>query len=443
MKEPIKGFSKLSKAAKLEWLTQNNFENPEETLELFQGYWHNDENVQRKHDDFIENTMTNYYMPFGVAPNFQINGRLYTLPMAIEESSVVAAAAKSASYWMARGGFKTEVLSTEKIGHVHFMYEGDASALFRDFTSLELELREATKELTANMEARGGGITSIELVDKTDDLDYYYQLEVCFETCDSMGANFINSNLEEMAKRLESFAASHSELEENKLEVVMRILSNYTPKCIVRASVSCPVTDLASEGTSGEDFARKFKRAIDIANAEPYRATTHNKGIMNGIDALIIATGNDFRAVEAACHTYASKSGQYRSLTHCKVEDGIFTYWIEIPLALGVVGGLTKLHPLVVKALEMLGKPNAEELMGIVAVSGLAQNFAALRALVTTGIQKGHMKMHLMNILNQLEATAEEKVHIAEYFKDKVPHHREVVNYFCNLRGVPVPKVGS
>lgn len=114
MKEPIKGFSKLSKAAKLEWLTQNNFENPEETLELFQGYWHNDENVQRKHDDFIENTMTNYYMPFGVAPNFQINGRLYTLPMAIEESSVVAAAAKSASFWMARGGFKTEVVSTER-----------------------------------------------------------------------------------------------------------------------------------------------------------------------------------------------------------------------------------------------------------------------------------------------------------------------------------------
>lgn len=443
MKEPIKGFSKLSKAAKLEWLTQNNFENPEETLQLFQGYWHNDENVQRKHDDFIENTMTNYYMPFGVAPNFQINGRLYTLPMAIEESSVVAAAAKSASYWMARGGFKTEVVSTEKIGHVHFMYEGDASAMFRDFESLEVELRAATKELTANMEARGGGITSIELVDKTADLDHYYQLEVCFETCDSMGANFINSNLEEMAKSLERFAAAHSELEQSKLEVVMRILSNYTPKCIVRASVSCPVSDLASEGTSGEDFARKFKRAIDIANAEPYRATTHNKGIMNGIDALIIATGNDFRAVEAACHTYASKSGQYRSLTHCKVEEGIFTYWIEIPLALGVVGGLTKLHPLVVKALEMLGKPNAEELMGIVAVSGLAQNFAALRALVTTGIQKGHMKMHLMNILTQLEATAEEKVHIAEYFKDKVPHHREVVNYFCNLRGVPVPKVGS
>lgn len=443
MKEPIKGFSKLSKAAKLEWLTQNNFENPEATLELFQSYWHNDATVQKKHDDFIENTMTNYYMPFGVAPNFQINGKLYTLPMAIEESSVVAAAAKSASYWMARGGFKTEVVSTEKIGHVHFMYEGDASPLFDDFKALEEQLRAATKELTANMEARGGGITSITLVDKTVKLDHYYQIEVCFETCDSMGANFINSNLEEMAKSLEAFAGAHQDLNEDKLEVVMRILSNYTPNCIVRASVSCPIDDLASEGTSGEDFARKFKRAIAIANAEPYRATTHNKGIMNGIDALIIATGNDFRAVEAACHTYASKSGQYRSLTHCSIDNGTFTYWIEIPLALGVVGGLTKLHPLVVKALEMLDKPNAEELMGIVAVSGLAQNFAALRALVTTGIQKGHMKMHLMNILNQLEATPEEKVIVANYFKDKVPHHREVVNYFCNLRGVPEPKVGG
>jgi hydroxymethylglutaryl-CoA reductase len=123
------------------------------------------------------------------------------------------------------------------------------------------------------------------------------------------------------------------------------------------------------------------------------------------------------------------------------VENGIFTFWIEIPLALGVVGGLTKLHPLVVRSLEMLGKPNAEELMGIVAVSGLAQNFAALRALVTTGIQKGHMKMHLMNILTQLEATPEEKIQVANFFKDKVPHHREVVNYFCALRGVPVPKV--
>ena len=441
MKEPIKGFSKLSKAAKLEWLVQNNFSNPDDAREVFTTYWHADEALQKRHDEFIENTMSNYYMPYGVAPNFKINNRLYTIPMAIEESSVVAAASKSAQFWLERGGFKAEVLSTEKIGHVHFMYDGDAAPLFENFDALERSLRKATAELTANMEARGGGITSIRLIDATDRLDNYYQLEVTFETCDSMGANFINSNLEEMAKTLETFAEKQNGLERERLEVVMRILSNYTPKCLVRASVSCPVEDLASEGVSAEEFARKFKRAVDIAHAEPYRATTHNKGIMNGIDAVIIATGNDFRAVEAAAHTHASQGGHYKSLTHCTVENGIFTFWIEIPLALGVVGGLTKLHPLVVKSLEMLGNPGAEELMGIVAVSGLAQNFAALRALVTTGIQKGHMKMHLMNILTQLEATAEEKVQVAEYFKDKVPHHRDVVNYFCTLRGIPVPKV--
>jgi hydroxymethylglutaryl-CoA reductase len=436
MKDSIKGFSKLSKAAKLEWLVNNNFADADAARSVLTTYWHEDEALQKRHDEFIENTMSNYYMPYGVAPNFKINGQLYTIPMAIEESSVVAAAAKSAAFWMARGGFKTEVLGTEKIGHVHFMYVGDASAFKEDFSSLEQELRQATAELTANMEARGGGITSIKLIDATERLEDYYQLEVNFETCDSMGANFINSNLEEMAKCLER-------LDANALEVVMRILSNYTPRCLVRASVSCPVEELASEGVSSMEFARKFQRAIAIANAEPYRATTHNKGIMNGIDGVIIATGNDFRAVEAACHTHASRSGSYKSLTGCSVEDDIFTFWIEIPLSLGVVGGLTKLHPLVVKSLEMLGNPDAEELMGIVAVSGLAQNFAALRALVTTGIQKGHMKMHLMNILTQLEATPEEKIHIANYFKDKVPHHREVVNYFCELRGVPVPKVGQ
>ena len=414
--KPIKGFSKLSKEAKLQWLTTNNFEDSEEAQKVFRTYWHEDDDLQKKHDEFIENTMTNYFMPYGVAPNFEINGKLHTIPMAIEESSVVAAASKSASYWKERGGFKVEVISTEKIGHVHFMYEGDATPLFDNIHLLEEQLRTVTAELTANMESRGGGITSITLVDKRPQLAHYFQLEVCFETCDSMGANFINSNLEVMASSLEQFAKDHVQLEANKLEVVMRILSNYTPHCIVKASVSCPIAQLESEGISAAEFARKFKRAIDIANVEPYRATTHNKGIMNGIDAVVIATGNDFRAVEAACHTYASRSGKYESLTHCTIDNDVFTFWIEIPFALGVVGGLTKLHPLVVKSLEMLGKPDARELMGIVAVSGLAQNFAALRALVTTGIQKGHMKMHLMNILTQLEATLEEKQEIAAFF---------------------------
>jgi hydroxymethylglutaryl-CoA reductase len=174
---------------------------------------------------------------------------------------------------------------------------------------------------------------------------------------------------------------------------------------------------------------------VQIAEVEPYRAATHNKGIMNGIDAVILATGNDFRAVEAACHTYAARNGQYSSLTHCDIRDGQFRFWIEIPLSLGTVGGLTQLHPMVKLSLEILGQPGAQELMQIVAASGLAQNFAALRALTTTGIQKGHMKMHLLNILNQLGATETEKELIAHQFSKSVPHHADVVNAFHELRG--------
>jgi hydroxymethylglutaryl-CoA reductase len=290
------------------------------------------------------------------------------------------------------------------------------------------------------MQARGGGITSIDLVDKTADFKDYYQLEVKFETCDSMGANFINSCLERLAEVLTHSIAqedSFTDTEKN-VQIVMRILSNYTPNCLVRAEVSCKIDDLEdTEGVSKQEFAEKFYRAVRIAEIEPYRATTHNKGIFNGIDAVVIATGNDFRAVEAAGHTHASRNGKYESLTHCSIENGEFRFWIELPIAVGVVGGLTGLHPMVKFAHKLLGNPNSKQLMGIIAASGLAQNFAALRALVTSGIQKGHMKMHLLNILNQLEATEEEKKFFVEYFKDKVVSHNVVVRKFCELRNIP------
>lgn len=442
MHKPIKGFSKLTKEGKIEWIVNELFETPDAAWETLRSYWHQNEKVQKLHDELIENTITNYYLPFGVAPNFKINGKLFTIPMAIEESSVVAAASKSAQFWMDRGGFKSTVISTTKIGHVHFMYNGDEAKLERFIDEVTPQLFADTSEMTANMQARGGGILSARLVNKTDELEGYHQLEVRFETCDSMGANFINSCLEQFSKTMQAqiMLADYMTEAEKEIQVVMCILSNYTPECIVRSEVSCPVAMLnADAGISPEEFASKFMRAVRIAEIEPYRATTHNKGIMNGIDAVVLATGNDFRAIEAACHTYASRSGKYTSLTHCEVKDGIFTFWIEIPMALGVVGGLTNLHPMVKFALEMLGKPNAEELMGIVAASGLAQNFAALRALTTTGIQKGHMKMHLFNILNQLEATEEEKQEMVRYFTDKVPHHREVVNKFCEMRGIISP----
>jgi hydroxymethylglutaryl-CoA reductase len=436
MEKKIKGFSKLSKQAKMEWLAHAHLAQPQQGLDLMQSYMHSDASVQKRHDEFIENTIANYFLPLGVAPNFLINGKVYTIPMAIEESSVVAAAAKSAQFWMERGGFASTIVSTTKIGHIHFHYDGPAAAMEALFARIKGDLKKTTAHLTANMEKRGGGIVDLRLVDKTAALEGYYQVEVRFETCDSMGANFINSCLEEMAKVLRSEASQDAGTQGHTLEVVMCILSNYTPECLVRCEVACPLEQMV-EGTdlSAEEFAHKFKRAVQIAEVEPYRAATHNKGIMNGIDAVILATGNDFRAVEAACHTYAARNGQYSSLTHCDIENGQFRFWIEIPLSLGTVGGLTQLHPMVKLSLEILGKPGAQELMQIVAASGLAQNFAALRALTTTGIQKGHMKMHLLNILNQLGATEIEKELIAHQFSKSVPHHADVVNAFHDLRG--------
>lgn len=437
---PVEGFSKMSKEGKIEWLVNEYLNGSEAAIQTLKQYWNEDADLQRLHDEFSENTLSNYYMPFGFAPNFLVDGELLCIPMAIEESSVVAAASKAAKFWIERGGFKTQVLSKVKLGHVHFMFSGNKEKLNRFFLeTLLAKLFKETDPITKNMQARGGGILNIKLVDKTSEIDDYFQLHAEFDTVDSMGANFINSCLEQFAQTLKR-EVYDSEIftpeEKDSLQIVMCILSNYTPECIVRAEVSCPVEKLAEGNVSAEEFVEKFTRAVRIAEVEPYRATTHNKGIMNGIDAVVIATGNDFRAVEACAHAYASKDGRYSSLTHCEVKDGIFRFWLDLPIALGTVGGLTSLHPLVKLALQVLGNPNAERLMGIVAVAGLAQNFAALRSLVTTGIQQGHMKMHLLNILNQLEATEAEKEYFVNYFKDKTVTHHLVISEFLKLRNV-------
>ncbi|MGY6647231.1 hydroxymethylglutaryl-CoA reductase, degradative [Wenyingzhuangia sp. IMCC45574] len=422
MSQLVSGFSKLSKREKIDWLAVNYLKDNVNAREILSLYWNSDEKLQQLHDDFIENTVSNFYMPFGVAPNFVINGRNYTIPMAIEESSVVAAASLVAKFWSDKGGFKATVLSTVKVGQVHFMYNGDKTELFNYFDKVKGNLINATDDITKNMRKRGGGILEIELRDKTEELEGYYQLHVTFETKDSMGANFINSCLEAMAK----------EFKKEGIEIVMSILSNYVPECLVKATVSCEVEKL--HPTDGALFAKKMEQAVAIANVEPHRAVTHNKGVMNGIDAVVIATGNDFRAIEAGVHAYAAKTGTYKSLTTCKVEDGIFTFSIEVPLALGTVGGLTSTHPLSKLSLEMLGNPSAPELMQIIAVAGLAQNYAALRALTTTGIQEGHMKMHLVNILNQLEASVEEKEKVTQALKGQTVSYSGVAEVLQKIR---------
>ena len=437
MTHGIAGFSKLSKEDKLLWLSEQYFTTPHEATALLKKYWNSDQALQKLHDEFIENTVSNFYLPLGVAPNFLINGKNYTIPMAIEESSVVAAAAKSAKFWASRGGFKTQVINSEKIGQVHFMYQGDGEKLARFIQHIQSNLREATRDITKNMEARGGGISHIELRNQTHKLPNYFQLHATFETKDSMGANFINSCLEQFAKTMTAEAQEYAGFTEAEkdIQIVMSILSNYVPNCLVRAEVSCPIEELAEKKLEHPaEFAEKFVQAVQIAQVEPFRAVTHNKGIMNGIDAVVLATGNDFRAVEAGVHAYAARDGQYRSLTHATIEDGIFRFWIEIPLALGTVGGLTNLHPLVKWSMELLQKPSAHELMQLVAVAGLAQNFAALRSLTTTGIQEGHMKMHLNNILQQLEATEQERQAVQQHFKKETVTHAAVVSFVAQLR---------
>ena len=416
MSQRIEGFSKLTKTEKIDWITQTHFKNPEKAKALLTQYWNSDTALQNRHDEFIENTLSNFYMSLGVAPNFLINGALYTLPMVTEESSVVAAASNAAKFWLSRGGFQTQIINTLKVGQIHFLFEGDPQLLNAFFEKNKAALLESTHAFAQNMKARGGGIQSIALRDKTALMPHYYQLHLHFKTADAMGANFINSCLETIATEMEQLA--EKEFKSKELEVVMSILSNYVPDCLVRAAVQCPVSELSPEkGWTGEAFANKIVEAVTIAKKEPYRAVTHNKGIMNGVDALILATGNDFRAVEAGVHAYAAKEGQYTSLSEAWIKEGLFHMELTLPLALGTVGGLTKLHPLVQWNLELLGNPSAEKLMQLCAAAGLAQNFAALRSLVTSGIQKGHMKMHLLNILNQLGATANQKEAALDYFK--------------------------
>ena len=415
----ISGFSKKSKQEKIEWIAQTCFANPQQAKSVLETYWHTDEKLQQLHDEFIENAVSNFYLPMAVAPNFVINEKPYVLPMVTEESSVVAASANAAKFWSTRDGFHAEIIGTEKTGQVHFLFSGTRQKLAAFFTAIKPTLLKETDSITKNMRKRGGGIVDIELVDSTENLIDYYQLHVRFETADAMGANFINSCLEQLAKTLQNEAAIYAPFSEHEkqIEVVMSILSNYVPGSRVKAWVSCPISDL---GDDGDLLAKKFVQAVNIAHQNPYRAVTHNKGIMNGIDALAIATGNDFRAIEAGIHAYAAQDGQYRGLSKAWIEDKTFWFELEVPLAVGTVGGLTKLHPMVKWSHELLQNPNAEELMQIMAVSGLAQNFAALRSLVTTGIQKGHMKMHLLNILNQMGATEAEKQAMIEHFKSNI-----------------------
>ena len=435
MKRKISGFSKLSKNEKIDWIIKVFFKNDISKRKILTDYWNSNKKIQTIHDEFIENSISNFYLPIGVAPNFVINGKDYTLPMAIEESSVVAASSRAAKYWSTRGGFKTEVLGVEKIGHVHFIFNGENKKIISFFKIIKKNLIKSTSDLTINMNSRGGGITSVSLINNTNKMKGYFQIEVGFKTANSMGANFINTCLEKIADELLLEAKKYNSFskKEKNIKIIMSILSNYTPNSIVKVSVCCPIKNLESESNmSKKEFCDKFIKAVKIGEIDIYRAVTNNKGIMNGIDALLIATGNDFRAVDAGIHAYASRNGKYSSLSSAWIKNKEFNFQMTIPLSVGTVGGIINLHPMAKWSLNLLNNPNSNQLMQIISAAGLAQNFAAIRSLITSGIQKGHMKMHLLNILNQLKATSIQKEKAILHFKKNKISFNSVSNFLNN-----------
>jgi hydroxymethylglutaryl-CoA reductase len=431
----LKGFSKYTKKQRIDALIQK-YGFQEDLANWLASFENSDISIQKIIDDLSENPVSNFHLPFSIAPNFVVNGKNLFFPLVSEESSVVAALGNAAGFWAKHGGFHAEVLGTEKKGQVHFLREGNQENLQAIFPEIKDKLLAESTFLTAKMEERGGGITGIELKSLPDILPNYFQLDAGFETCDAMGANFINSCLEQFGKSLQDFFRTSPKIIDNdrECEIIMAILSNYTPESRVRAWVECPVSNLL-DGKSLQEcelFARKFEQAIRISQADVSRAVTHNKGIFNGIDALAVATGNDFRAIEACGHAFAARNGKYSGLTDVQIADGKFRFSIELALAVGVVGGVTAVHPLAKLAMQILDNPNVKELMMYLAVAGLASNFGAVKALVSAGIQQGHMKMHLSNILNQLQIPENRKAEIQEYFQDKTVSYSAVEEFWKN-----------
>ncbi|MCX6287982.1 MAG: hydroxymethylglutaryl-CoA reductase, degradative [Bacteroidetes bacterium] len=430
----IKGFSKLSGKEKRHGIA-SLCKKPEAAEKEMESYLAADPATRKKFLELSENTISSFHVPYGIAPNVMIDGRIYHVPMAIEESSVIAAASHAARFWAERGGFRVKQISTVKLGHVYFRWFTDPRFLSDHWDHIRFFLLDRLRKTTASMVRRGGGVLELRLIDSSEIMENLYKLELELDTVNSMGANFINTCLEELAEGMDAYLSMNNHVKERRYQHIMSILSNFTEKCTITVEASCSFNELKpfAGKLPVEEFAEKIQLAYGIAKGDPYRAATHNKGIMNGVDAVLLATGNDYRAAEAAAHAYASREGVYQALSSCRLKDRKLTISLTIPLAIGTVGGITNLHPLARLSLEILGNPNARELMAIVAAVGLSSNFAALTSLVTTGIQKGHMRLHLSNILNSLNAGTSGRRTAEEYFTEKKISY-DAVKHFVDAR---------
>lgn len=336
-------------------------------------------------DRMIENVIGVMPIPLGVAANFMVNGREIFVPMATEEPSVVAAASNMAKAARAKGGFWTSHTGSVMIGQIQVLNVTDPYNAVARLYEIKQEILDLCNTKDPTLVSFGGGAKNIEVrvVDTASGSMVVVHLLV--DTKDAMGANTVNTMAEAVAPLIEKVTGGR---------VLLRIISNLADQRIVRAR-----TIIDKDSIGGEEIVNNIVSAYEFADYDPYRAATHNKGIMNGISATVLATGNDTRAVEAGAHAYAAKDGRYRSLTKWeKDRDGNLVGTIEMPLAVGLVGGATKTHPIARISLKILNIKKAEELAGIIAAVGLAQNLGALRALATEGIQKGHMALHARNL---------------------------------------------
>lgn len=338
-------------------------------------------------DRLVENVIGVYGLPLGIAANFQINGRDVLVPMVIEEPSVIAGASFMAKLAREGGGFRTSSSEPEMIGQIQVLDLSDLDAAREAILAHKDELMEIAACCDKTIVRLGGGPRDIEvrLLEHTA-VGPMLIVHLIFDCRDAMGANTVNTACEQLAKPIERITGGR---------VGLRILSNLADRRLARAECTIPAHALAFEHYPGEHVAQGIVEAWAFAAADPYRAATHNKGIMNGVDAVVIATGNDWRAIEAGAHAYAARSGQYTSLsTWSQDKDRNLVGSLEMPMAVGIVGGTTRAHPSAQVALKILGVQSARELAEIIVAVGLAQNVAALRALATEGIQKGHMALH-------------------------------------------------
>ncbi len=337
-------------------------------------------------DIMVENAVGTFALPFGVALNFQVNGRDHVIPMVVEEPSVIAAASNAALVARAGGGFAAEADPGAMIGQIQLVDVPDPGAAVERLGAARARLLSAAEEMTPGLCRRGAGPRDIEVrLVRASSGDTMVVVHVILDTGDAMGANAVNSLVEGLAPLVAEVAGGTA---------CLRILSNLADRRLARAAVRIPVEALARDGLDGAEVAGRMLWAYEFAANDPYRAATHNKGIMNGIDAVAVATGNDWRAIEAGAHAYAARAGRYGSLSTWEVDDGHLVGTLEVPMAVSTVGPLVQSHPQVRLALRMMNVAGARELAGIMAAVGLASNLGAMRALATEGIQKGHMALH-------------------------------------------------